>query len=87
MKMNEFSKPVQCMKIYSEIKQILVDLGLMMEKNDNWESIWTMQRGWEETMLRKKTIREDEYMQKEGRIVVTNVTLDLQNYKIPHRML
>jgi len=38
-------------------------------------------------MQRKRIIREDEYMQKEGRIVVTNVALDLQTYKIPHRML
>jgi len=85
--MNELRKPEQCMSIYTEIKQILMDLGLTLVQNPNCDKLWTMQRGGEEKVKSKRLIREDEYMQKQERIQVSDVTLTMQDMKIPHRML
>jgi len=56
MMMNELSKPVQCMKIYSEIKQILIELGLVIEKNDNFDNMYM---GNAEGMGRNNAKEED----------------------------
>jgi len=54
MMMNELGKSNQCMKIYSEIRDILTELGLVKVKNANTEGLWRMQRGNEEVLLRNR---------------------------------
>jgi len=85
--MNELSKPEKCMRIYTEIQQILMDMGLTLVRNPKWDNLWTMQRGGEGKVKNRKLIREEEYLQKQERIQLTDVTLALQDIKIPHRML
>jgi len=43
--------------------------------------------GGEDKVKNRKLIREEEYMQRQESILVTDVTFSLQDIKVPHRML
>jgi len=87
MMMNELNKPEQCMKIYTEIRDILTEMGLAIVRNPNTDGMWKIQRGGKELVVRDELVKDDEYMQDKGKVNITGLTLDLQECKVPHRLL